>query len=165
MRLSRLHSGSRAELGACCFDGDSWGRYDRRGCEIREDKEYKMKINIRSYADAGDLANERLVLNVLEDTDIGNYAILKSSISNTGGATWGSKVAYWFPNKEVKKGDLVVLYTKNGTSSSKELRSGGIAYFYYWKRDSAIWGGSPPQSVAVLLEAPHWHVKERTDSN
>jgi hypothetical protein len=70
-----------------------------------------MNLDIRSFADAGNYPKERLVINVLRDTDIGEYAVLCSPVGSDGNPTPGGKIAYWFPDGDVKAGDIVVLYT------------------------------------------------------
>jgi hypothetical protein len=113
-----------------------------------------MKLRISSFADAGQADKERLIIKAESDTDIGDYLVMASSISSSGGATAGRKTAYWFPDKDVKAGDLVVLYSKSGTQSEKKLQSGATAHFFYWGLET------PPQwsagKGAVLLFADEW---------
>lgn len=112
-----------------------------------------MNLEISSFAEAGNIQRERLVIKVLKDVDIGEYAVLWSSLSSEGQATSGPKKAYWFPDKLVKSGDLVVLYTKHGSSSTKALDGGKTAHFYYWKQDKALWDS---KHGAVVLEISNW---------
>ena len=116
-----------------------------------------MKLKFSSFADAGQPQKERLVLRVEEDTDVGDYLIMISSGASDGRATAGRKVAYWFPDKEVKAGDLVVLYSKRGSQSEKKLDAGGTAHFFYWGLDGAQWSGS--ECGAVLLLSAEWEFK------
>ena len=115
-----------------------------------------MKIIISSFADRGLIDKERIVLKVLQSTDLGDYALLRSSIDG-GSATSGKKDAYWLPNLDVTEGDLIVIYSKVGADSSKSLASGRKAYFYYWGFSVALW--SSESFGAVLLEAPNWVAK------
>lgn len=113
-----------------------------------------MNLEI-SLADAGDTSNERIILKALTDIDIGEYAVLRSSVGLSGDQpTSGSKAAYWFPDAEVKANDLVILYTKKGSRSTKSLTGGRTAYFFYWGRDEALW--KDDQFGAVLLEVSAW---------
>jgi hypothetical protein len=123
-----------------------------------------MNLKISSFADAGNLDKERIVLNVLEDVDIGRFVLMRSRTNDGGDPISGTKDAYWFPDKGVKKGDLVVVYTKAGKPSTKAMASGNTAHFYYWQKKSAFWG---PESgnVAVLLEAPVWTSKKPSVKN
>ena len=56
---------------------------------------------------------------------------------------------FWFPDKEVKKDDLIVLYTKKGKSSVKTNPSGNVSHFLYWELDQSVWR---EDRVAVLCE-------------
>lgn len=112
-----------------------------------------MKIEIQSIADKGNHEKERLVLKVIADADIGDYLVVQTGY-NDGGVTIGTHHTYWFPYMLVSAGDLVVLYTKSGKNSEKELRQGRKAHFFYWGIDAAIWNRK--DRAPVLLHAPEW---------
>ena len=113
-----------------------------------------MNLEIRSFADSGELSKERIILKALADIGIGDYALLRSGVTPSGRPTSGWKSAYWFPDMDVKAEDLVILYTKKGSRSSKELDGGRTAHFFYWGREEALWGSK--LFGAVLLEAADW---------
>ncbi len=116
-----------------------------------------MNLNISSFADAGNFDKERLVLKANVDLDIGKYAVFCTELSADKGATAGSKLAYWFPDEEIKANDLVVLYTKQGSSRKKELDAGRTAHFFYWGHDEALWEGT--KNGAVVLQVMRWSKK------
>jgi hypothetical protein len=112
-----------------------------------------MKLEISSFANPGDLSRERIVLRVSGDIDVGDYAVFSSGVTRAGEPTSGRKAAYWFPDGEVKAGDLVVLYTKKGTSSAKSLDKGQrTAHFFYWGKETALWGNSEHCAVVLLID-------------
>ena len=78
-----------------------------------------MQLELKSFADAGVLDKERLIIRVLADVNIGSYVVLRSKKNDNGMPISGTKDAYWFPDVKVSRGDLIVLYTKRGTSSKK----------------------------------------------
>lgn len=112
-----------------------------------------MNIEIKSIADKGDPKKERLVLRVTQDVNVGYFLVLCTGFSE-GQVNTGISSTFWFPDKEVRAGDLVVLYTKTGTASEKPLNSGGKAHFFYWGRELAQWQSS--ERGVVLLHAPEW---------
>jgi hypothetical protein len=116
-----------------------------------------MKLKISSFAEAGNFQKERVILSANTDLELGEYALFCSSLSSDGKATSGRKTAYWFPDGAIKKDDLVVVYTKRGSSSTKELSNGRTAHFFYWGDDRAMWGGSG--NGAVLLRVSEWSKK------
>ena len=113
-----------------------------------------MKIEISSFSDVGNFSKERIGLKVLSDVDIGDYMVLCSAASSKGGPVAGRKGAFWFPDGEIEAGDRVILYTKSGKTSKKDLSDGSKAHFYYWGLDSTVWGGTG--NVAVLLLISDW---------
>ncbi len=113
-----------------------------------------MKLAISSFADPGNYEKERLVIKVLSDVDIGAYAVFISAVSEDGKATAGRKTAYWFPDTAAKSGDLVVLYTKAGQDSKKDLQDGRTAHFYYWGLKASVWEAG--SRTAVVLRVAEW---------
>jgi hypothetical protein len=100
----------------------------------------EMKLAIRHIQDAGDIARERIVLQAKEDVDIGDFAVFAAKKYSKGGAAGGNvPYAYWLPDKHVKAGDFVVLYTKAGTTSEKIGDTGKTSYFYYWGYTKPKW--------------------------
>lgn len=113
-----------------------------------------MNVNIKSFPDAGDAAKERIVLNVTTDGDIGKYLLFCTTKLGDGSPTAGRKQMYWFPDKPIKAGDLVVLYTKKGTRSEKKQDSGATVHFFYWGLEGSLWGDG--KNVAVLMHSAEW---------
>lgn len=112
-----------------------------------------MKIEIQSVADKGTYEKERLILKVVSDTDVGDYILVQTGY-NERGVTIELFNTYWFPYKPVGAGDLVVLYTKRGKDSEKELKQGRKAHFFYWGLDSVIWNRK--DRAPALLHSPEW---------
>lgn len=116
-----------------------------------------MNLNISSFADAGNFDKERLVLKANVDLDIGQYAVFCTELSADKAATAGKQLAYWFPDEEVKANDLVVLYTKQGTSRKKDLGDERTAHFFYWDHGEALWARN--NNGAVVLQVSRWSKK------
>jgi hypothetical protein len=112
-----------------------------------------MMLEISSFANPGVIENERLVIKVLSDLDIGSYAVLSSAVSDEKAPTSGRKAAYWFPDQAVKSGDLIVLYTKSGKNSKKDISNGHTAHFFYWGYKEPMWGSL---RTAVILRVAEW---------
>lgn len=112
-----------------------------------------MNLKLKSVAEKGNFEKERLVINVLNDADVGDYILMQTGISD-GNVNIAVSGTYWFPNQPVNAGDIVVLYTKSGTNKSKDLDGGRRAHFFYWGKAAAIW--NKPSKAAVLALAPTW---------
>lgn len=115
-----------------------------------------MKLEIKEIKDRGTEA-ERIVLLAKEVCDIGEYFIFTSKITSNSKFSSSVKYPFWFPDKEVSKNDLVVLYTKNGDHSIKKNKDGTTSHFYYRKIDTPIL----TEGVAtILLKLESWTGKE-----
>jgi hypothetical protein len=116
-----------------------------------------MNLSIRSFPDSGSIEKERLVLEVLSNTDIGEYIVLCTTVEN-GIITTNVRNVFWFPDKRAVAGDLVVLYTKAGAMVEKAALDGPRSHFFYWGLSESLW--SNPNVSAVLLHVSEWTSKE-----
>jgi hypothetical protein len=119
-----------------------------------------MNLKLKSVADKGSIDKERLVIRVVNDTNVGEFAIFRTGFYDNE-VTVGVVNTFWFPDKQVRAGDLVVLYSKAGATSEKKLESGNTAHFYYWGQSEPLWSNS--QRAAVLLHAPAWESSKAED--
>lgn len=111
-----------------------------------------MSVEIKRVVDQGVEDRERLVLRILANDDIGRYVVLAVHVEDDL-ITNAVDDVFWFPDQPVKAGDLVVLYTKAGTPTTKSNKNGSTSHFFYWGiRNSALWA----QYGAVLIEAASW---------
>ncbi|WP_295229797.1 hypothetical protein [uncultured Chryseobacterium sp.] len=107
-----------------------------------------MKLKISEIIDHGH-DDERIILNVLEDTYISNFIILDTTYNSSGKVSNKVRHPYLFPAKKVQEGDLVILYTKEGTYHSIDNTDGSTSYFFYWGLDSNVWNNDG--DCALLL--------------
>jgi hypothetical protein len=113
-----------------------------------------MDLNINGIRGAGDLAHERLVLEVQSDLDIGDYIICACPIIDQKDIEADIKLAYWCETKNVFAGDLVIVYTKVGVSKEKPRADGTKTHFFYWDRSKSIWNDK--DLAVVLLHCDSW---------
>jgi hypothetical protein len=112
-----------------------------------------MNLSISKVRFPGDLERERVVIEASKDAEVGRYLILRSR--SDGKTYFGGKIqaSYWFPDDEIKAGDLVVLYTKKGKRSTKSNNDGTTSHFFYWGLQTPVWG---PETAAVLVRTADW---------
>lgn len=113
-----------------------------------------MKLKIIEIIDRGVADKERLWLKVLQETDMTYYIVFDTSYISANSISNFSRHTYWFGSKTVKSGDTIVLYTKEGTPSSKQNADGTTTHFFYWGLDKAIW--NKKGDCAVLFEVSSW---------
>jgi hypothetical protein len=111
-----------------------------------------MKLEIKYIKDKG-TSDERIVLIANEDCDIGRYFIFTSKKNEGRVVITSITQPYWFPDKLVKKGDLVILYTKGGTSTFKENQGGNVSHFYYRGISKPV---LTENDFALIVEANTW---------
>lgn len=114
-----------------------------------------MKLEIKYIKDRG-TTDERVVLVANEDCDIGKYFVFTTKKNAEKIVYSNLKQPYWFPDKVVKKGDLVILYTKSGTSSFKENEGGNTSHFYYRGIATPV---LTDNHFALVVEANTWKIE------
>ncbi len=114
-----------------------------------------MKVKIRGIREPGNLEKERVVMEVLQDTDIGLYIVF-ATVAGRNENTVSSLVkrTFWFPDKQVKANDLVILYTKAGSSSDQKNEDATTSHFFYWGLSEPLWTSELDR--VVLVETSSW---------
>ncbi len=120
-----------------------------------------MNIGINRIADAGVIEKERLTLSVVREDDIGYYLVCATSKLPDGKVSSSLRAPYWLPDKKVRAGDLVVVYSKQGTRSEKQNEDGSTSYFFYRGRSKPVW--ADVSDAAVLFRAGEWNVKGKNE--
>jgi hypothetical protein len=113
-----------------------------------------VKVKLVSVHNHGDFDKEYVLLRVDEDTDVGRYVVADSTYTSDGKVSNKLRHTYWFPDKVVKKGDYVVLYTRSGTAGTGTTNMGAPLHRFYWDLQTAVWNDTGDS--AVLLELNTW---------
>ena len=113
-----------------------------------------MMLKVTSIADRGDHEKERIVLRAALDIDVGDFAVFRSKLLEDNAISSDVTDTFWFPDKDIKNKDLVILYTKKGTSSQRVLPPEKTVHFYYWGKSTPLWSGS--DHAPVLVHATAW---------
>lgn len=112
-----------------------------------------MNARIRTIIDHGH-NDERIVIDITFDTDIGEYLVLDTTYTNQGSISNKVRHPFWFPDQKVKTGDVVVLYTRKGTISSTKNTNGSTSYFFFWGLDSNVWNNDG--DCAIIQHIDQW---------
>lgn len=114
-----------------------------------------MKVRLAKILDYGDSENERILIEVSDDCDLGNYILALSNVVDENSISNKIESVYWLENKELKKGDIVVVYTKRQGSSIKKIvnNSGVTSYFLFWNLDTTL---SNKQDKKVVCLETTW---------
>ncbi|USD24644.1 hypothetical protein [Flagellimonas marinaquae] len=117
-----------------------------------------MELKISGISDRGVLKEERIGFNVVKDCELKFYQLFRTSFGSSGGFYNKAKSAYWFAPKKVKAGDKIVVYTKNGTNSSKENSDGTTIYWIYWGLEEPIF--TDDKYGIVLVKIDDWELSK-----
>ena len=116
-----------------------------------------MTLKLINIENAGDLNNERVVLQADIDTNIGRYVLLRARTAPDNKVYSGPiPSAFWFDTITVKASAFVVLYSKGGLRSQKAGDNGIESHFFYWALTSPAW---TPAFKPVLIQAINWEWK------
>lgn len=116
-----------------------------------------MKLQVKHVKDHGIKSKERIILKALDDIDVGNYLIADNTYYGNGEVSSKVRHTFWMPDKQVSKGDLVVVYTKNGKESTKQNES-NRTHFFYWGLKRTIW--NQEEDAAVIFNISDWSSKQ-----
>jgi hypothetical protein len=113
-----------------------------------------MTLRMSRIADPGSYDRERIILLADGQTDIGNNAVFRTTIADDQ-ITSDVKNVFWFPNRIIEAGDLVILYSKSGTEREKRNPTrGNKSHFFYWNLGEPCWHTGV--YGAVLIEMALW---------
>lgn len=113
-----------------------------------------MNIKIVGIKNRGNLKKERIIIKALSNLDLGYYIVFLTKMTGEKSFSSEPKKVFWFPDKEINKDDLIVLYSKKGKKSIKENESGNTTHFFYWNLENPVF--EDDKSHAVVIEANGW---------
>ena len=112
-----------------------------------------MRAEIVSIHNHGDFDKEYVLITVLEDCDIGRFVMADSTYAANGKVSNKLRHTHWFPDKQVKKGDWVSLWTKTGADITTTL-NGVPMHRFFWNLKTAVWNDEG--DCAVPQELLSW---------
>ena len=100
--------------------------------------------------------DERVVFVAKEDCDIGKYIVFSSRYFNVEAKRISSMLKYlfWLPDKVVRKGDRIIIYTKAGQTQEKANQDGTMSYFFYRGNKESCFADT--NACVVLMDASIW---------
>lgn len=118
-----------------------------------------MKFKIKGIREPGNLDKERVVIEILEDGNVGTLIITSTSIQTENSVSPKIKNPYWVPDQDVKKGDLIVVYTKSGKKNTRVNEDNTSSYFFYIGIEEAVYGDS--KNTPVVFDIGNWQFLRR----
>lgn len=102
-----------------------------------------MKLKLINIHSQGDASEEALRFMVVDDCNLGNYAVTDTTYLADGSVSNAWKHFYHFPPQGVRKGDVVFLYVRKGINGARKGTGtqGGrqiMVYDFFWGFDAPI---------------------------
>jgi hypothetical protein len=123
-----------------------------------------MKLAIKRIESKGNFAKEMVALEVTEAGDVGKYMLSDSTYTTSGQLSNKIRHIYWFPDKEVEKGDYIWLYTRPARADDETKwrnKDGTTTHVVFWRLHTAVWNDEG--DFAVLLELNTWKSRKVSD--
>ena len=108
-------------------------------------------LKLLRIVNRGDIANERVHLEVTRDGNTSYYILLATQELSPDRINAGGRPAYWFESTEVKAGDHVVVYTRAGTYSRSQRKDGHFNHFFYWGYTTPLFGAVTARVVVAEI--------------
>src|SRR5262245_45754753 len=119
-----------------------------------------MKLEIVGIIDRRDRQNERLWLKAIADLNLAYYVVFDSTYTSTTSISNKMRHAYWFASQQIRAGDHVVLYTRQGNASQSRNADGTTSHFLFWGAENTVWNNTG--DCAVLFEVNTWQTSKQT---
>lgn len=114
-----------------------------------------MKLKIIEVQGNGDFDKEYVLLKALDDCDIGRYLLADTTFTGENKVSNKVRHTFWFPDKLVKQGDYIGVWTKPG-KPDESLYNMRTFHRFYWGLKTAIWNNNG--DCAVLMSTPTWQL-------
>lgn len=111
-----------------------------------------MTLEISGVTNRGDLLEEGLVLQVIENGNLSDYAIVDNAFKEKGELSHRQRHFYPFPDREVKIGEHVILYTCRGMDKIDTSDKGIVIHSFYWNLDTPVWNDKDTIYLLKVVE-------------
>ncbi|MEX3022537.1 hypothetical protein AB4K05_23450 [Kluyvera sp. STS39-E] len=120
-----------------------------------------MKFKIGGLKEPGNLDKERVVIQILEDGNVGKLMVATTTQQAEDRVSSKINNPYWIPDQDVVKGDLIIIYTKDGKKNSRKNEDGSSSYFFYIGMEQPLYTES--NETAVVFDISNWTFARRVE--
>lgn len=117
-----------------------------------------MKMKIKSIHNHGKAGEEYVLLEVTEDCQVGAHILADTTFTDTGRVSNKLRHTFWFPDKAINAGELVVVRTGKGTDDSYKNNIGTKVHRFYWNLALPVWNDQ--KDAAILVEIKDWSMSK-----
>lgn len=120
-----------------------------------------MKFKIRAVKDHDNIDKERVVIEILEDGNVGELILATTTQQSEDRVSSQINNPYWIPDQDVTKGDLIVVYTKNGQINSRKNKDDSTSHFFYIGEKQPLYAES--NNTVVVFDISNWEFARRPE--
>jgi hypothetical protein len=113
-----------------------------------------MKVSLAGIYDRGSHEKERVHFRADYDLNLSFFVLLDTVRINTTEVSAGNLKAYWFPPRQIPRGQHIVVYTRAGNTNVETRKDGAIYHFLFRGLPNSLY--SLPEASAVLMEVQTW---------
>lgn len=114
-----------------------------------------MELEVLYIKEPENIDLERIVIKVNQECNIGSFYLTKAQRIDDDHISNNTTHGFWLPDIDVKSGDKIIIYTKDGVMKRKQ-NSYFKSIFLYMKRKSPLW---TENSCAVLMKINDFQCK------
>jgi hypothetical protein len=115
------------------------------------------KLRLLRFKQPGIYKEERVILKAETDLELGNFIFCRSTRGKADKTSSVSALVAdvnWLPDRKIKAGDFILLYTCVGSDRTFQNKNGTVSHVLYLDIDEAIW--TDGEKAAVLFELANW---------
>lgn len=111
-----------------------------------------MPFKFVKAKNASSPAKEYVVLKATGDrNNLQGYAVVDKTFRPDGSQSNTFRHIFIFPNKEVNKGEYVVLWSGRG-QAMQNVQSGSVYHHFFWNSDTCVWNNSGDQASLIRYD-------------
>lgn len=110
-----------------------------------------MDIEIVRVHNHGDASKEYVHLKAVADCNLQDYMLADSTYTGAGKISNEHRHTYWFPKTDVKKGENIFVWTKDGKNEPRFTESGARQHHFFWRSGAAIWNDAKDKAVLFFI--------------
>jgi hypothetical protein len=112
-----------------------------------------MSLKINIIKNEGDAQQEYVVMAVLSDCNLGNYALVDTTYAADRSVSNKWRHSFWFPSLQVQAEDYVYVYTRKGRYEVQPYATPGQKavnlHLFFAGSDAAIWNDGGDKATLV----------------
>ncbi|TFF19874.1 hypothetical protein E3C22_19620 [Jiella endophytica] len=109
-----------------------------------------MKIFIKNLVENGNIDEERIIFTAKDDCNLFSYLVTDTTYEDSGAVSDKLRHTYFFPDHEVRKGDLISLRTGVGNDIVYD-KGGKKIHRFHWGLRRPVWNNSGDRAMLIEI--------------